>query len=119
MLRRTVWAAGAVAGLLAASVGPAAAAPAPAADTCPYPYVCLFKNGVRIGQFQDVTTGYQALPSRPTGTAASPLHVINTRNDDVAYLRWSTGSTVCLPPKTENPVIGTLTDIRISSSATC
>ncbi|MEU6106855.1 hypothetical protein ACWEJ7_21300 [Streptomyces albidoflavus] len=117
MLRRTVWALSAAVGLLAASAGTAAAAPA--ADTCPYPYVCLFKDGVRIGQFQDVTSGYQNLPSRPTGTESSKIHVVNTRNDDVAYIRWSGGSTACLPPKYDTYFTGTLTGIRISSSATC
>jgi hypothetical protein len=115
-------------GLLAVSVGTAAAAPASpasgaatarAAASCAYPYVCLFKDGVRIGQFQDVTSGFQSLPSRPTGTAGSPVTVTNTRHDDVAYIRFSNGSTVCLPPEYTTNFTGTLTGIRISSSATC
>ncbi|MFD0497591.1 hypothetical protein [Streptomyces rhizosphaericus] len=94
----------AAAGILAASAGTAvavpAAAPASAAASCAYPYVCLFKDGVRIGQFQDVTSGFQSLPSKPTGTASSPITVTNTRHDDVAYIRFNTGTTVCLPRNT-------------------
>ncbi|GDY54377.1 hypothetical protein SVIO_050000 [Streptomyces violaceusniger] len=74
--------------------------PASAAASCAYPYVCLFKDGVRIGQFQDVTSGFQSLPSKPTGTASSPITVTNTRHDDVAYIRFNTGTTVCLPRST-------------------
>ncbi|MFF9346291.1 hypothetical protein [Streptomyces sp. NPDC014734] len=88
-----------------------------AADTCAYPYVCLFKNGVKIGQFQDVTSTWQNLPSKPSGPG---LVVQNTRNDDVAHIRWSDGATTCIPPKSSFGVTGgTLTGIRISSAATC
>ncbi|ESP98912.1 Hypothetical protein B591_12168 [Streptomyces sp. GBA 94-10 4N24] len=88
-----------------------------AADTCSYPYVCLFKNGTRIGQFQDVTSGFQNLPSRPSGPN---LVVQNTRNDDVAYIRWSGGTVTCIPPKQSFTVSGgTLTGIRIDSRSTC
>ncbi|MER7063157.1 hypothetical protein AB0F32_07105 [Streptomyces albidoflavus] len=97
-----------------------ASTPAPvraAADTCSYPYVCLFKNGTRIGQFQDVTSGFQDLPSRPSGPN---LVVQNTRNDDVAYIRRANGITTCLPPKTSIGIVsGTLTGIRIDSRSTC
>lgn len=94
-------------------------APVRAADTCSYPYVCLFKNGTKIGQFQDVTSGYQDLPSRPTGPN---LVVQNTRNDDVAYIRRASGVVTCIPPKTSvnyGNNSGTLTGIRIDSRATC
>ncbi|MDI6413621.1 hypothetical protein QLX52_32970 [Streptomyces albus] len=88
-----------------------------AADTCSYPYVCFFKNGVKIGQFQDVTSTWQNLPSKPSGPG---LVVQNTRNDDVAYIRWSGGATTCIPPKSNFTVSGgTLTGVRISSAATC
>ncbi|MGW0933289.1 hypothetical protein [Streptomyces sp. NPDC002644] len=88
-----------------------------AADTCSYPYVCFFKNGVKIGQFQDVTSTWQDLPSRPSGPG---LVVQNTRNDDVAYIRWSGGATTCIPPNSSFTVTGgTLTGVRISSAATC
>lgn len=109
-----------VAAQTAASASTSAPASAPvraAADTCSYPYVCLFKNGTRIGQFQDVTSGFQDLPSRPSGPN---LVVQNTRNDDVAYIRRANGITTCLPPKTSIGIVsGTLTGIRIDSRSTC
>ncbi|MBO1287176.1 hypothetical protein J3368_24220 [Streptomyces sampsonii] len=109
-----------VAAQTAASASASAPTPAPvraAADTCSYPYVCLFKNGTRIGQFQDVTSGFQDLPSRPSGPN---LVVQNTRNDDVAYIRRANGITTCLPPKTSIGIVsGTLTGIRIDSRSTC
>ncbi|WP_165395481.1 hypothetical protein [Streptomyces albidoflavus] len=105
---------------VAAQTAASASAPAPvraAADICSYPYVCLFKNGTRIGQFQDVTSGFQDLPSRPSGPN---LVVQNTRNDDVAYIRRANGITTCLPPKTSIGIVsGTLTGIRIDSRSTC
>lgn len=101
----------------ASTSAPASAPVRAAADTCSYPYVCLFKNGTRIGQFQDVTSGFQDLPSRPSGPN---LVVQNTRNDDVAYIRRANGITTCLPPKTSIGVVsGTLTGIRIDSRSTC
>lgn len=109
-------------GVSVAAQATAVAATGPAAvkavvDTCAYPYVCLFKNGVRIGQFQDVTSTWQNLPSRPSGPG---LVVQNTRHDDVAYIRWSGGATTCIPPNSSfNVSSGTLTGIRISSAATC
>lgn len=109
-----------VAAQTAASASTSAPASAPvraAADTCSYPYVCLFKNGTRIGQFQDVTSGFQDLPSRPSGPN---LVVQNTRNEDVAYIRRANGITTCLPPRTSIGVVsGTLTGIRIDSRSTC
>ncbi len=107
-----------VAAQTAASASAPASAPVrAAADTCSYPYVCLFKNGTRIGQFQDVTSGFQDLPSRPSGPN---LVVQNTRNDDVAYIRRANGITTCLPPKTSIGIVsGTLTGIRIDSRSTC
>ncbi|WP_254407503.1 hypothetical protein [Streptomyces sp. GMY02] len=84
--------------------------------TCSYPYVCFIKNGTIIGRFQDVTSYWQALPSKPQ----APLSVVNTRHDDVAYIRWTTGATACLPPQsTFNVTGGTLDAVRISSSSTC
>ncbi|WP_438453264.1 hypothetical protein [Streptomyces asiaticus] len=92
---------------------------ATAAPACPYPYVCIYKDDARIGMFQDVTSTWQNLPSRPTGPN---LHVVNTRKDDVAYIRQSDGTITCIAP---NSSFGfpysqpALTGIRISSEATC
>ncbi|MFE7671502.1 hypothetical protein ACFU5N_04720 [Streptomyces albidoflavus] len=94
-----------------------ASAPVRVADTCSYPYVCIFKNGTKIGQFQDVTSAYQNLASRPSGPN---LVVQNTRNDDVAYVRRTTGIVYCILPKKSLTIAsGTLTGIRIDSRATC
>ncbi|GAA2626422.1 hypothetical protein [Streptomyces vastus] len=102
-------------GGLIAGAAPAAAAPSGAQATCPYPYACIIKNGSIIGRFRDVTSGWQNLPSRPRG----PLQVVNTRNDDVVYIRYSSGSTACITPNTTWSTSSTLTGIRISSSSTC
>lgn len=99
----------------------AAAAPAGAAGqgtdaTCAYPYVCFIKNNSIIGQFKDVTSTWQALPSKPAG----PLSVVNTRHDDVAYIRWVGGATTCIPPEGSfNVTGGQLDAVRISSAASC
>ncbi|GAA0922362.1 hypothetical protein [Streptomyces thermoalcalitolerans] len=87
-----------------------------AAATCPYPYVCFIKNGSIIGRFKDVTSTWQPLPSKPS----APLTVVNTRHDDVAYIRWVNGATACLPPESAFDVTGgQLNAVRISSSSTC
>lgn len=110
-----------VTGLMAVSAGTAVAVPTSAsilpraAASCAYPYVCLFKDGLKIGQFQDVTTDWQPLPSQPSGT----ITITNTRLDDTAHIRFSTGSTICLPPEYTIDVAGPLTGIRISTAATC
>lgn len=102
-------------GGLIAGAAPVAAAPSGAQATCPYPYACVVKNGNIIGRYKEVTSGWQNMPSRPTG----PLQVVNTRNDDVVYLRYSTGSVVCIVPNSTWSTSNTLTGIRISSSSTC
>jgi hypothetical protein len=102
--------------LLAGGTVTARAAEQSATATCSYPYVCFIKNGTVIGRFKDVTSGWQALPSKPS----APLSVVNTRHDDVAYIRWVGGSTACLPPQsTFNVSGGQLDAVRISSAATC
>ncbi|MFE4173936.1 hypothetical protein ACFRR7_18125 [Streptomyces sp. NPDC056909] len=108
-------------GLLAISVtgalltGTAGAAEQGSKATCLYPYVCVIKNNNIIGQFQDLTGGWQFLPSKP----AAPLTVVNTRNSAVS-IRWTTGTTACLPPSsTIGFITGQLDAVRISSSTTC
>ncbi|MFE7122982.1 hypothetical protein [Streptomyces sp. NPDC057617] len=96
--------------------GPASAASATTAS-CAYPYVCIqrLSDGAIIGRFQDVTSGFQSLPSRP-----SNVNIINTRHDDVAYIRYANGSQACVAPDSTFSITGyVLTGIRISSSATC
>ena len=74
---------------------PAAAAGA----VCPYPYVCFYsghygESGSTInGKFQVVTSGFQPI----TGTSRFSSSIVNTRHDDVAYVRFSDNKVICLP----------------------
>ncbi|MEW2065607.1 hypothetical protein [Streptomyces sp. NPDC007346] len=100
-----------LAGATLASAAPANAAPSGIAD-CPYPYVCLYDSQTKrkVGQFKDITSGYQAITNRT-------YHVKNTRYDDVAYFRHFS-SYVCIAPRavTDLPAVN---GIRISSEAKC
>lgn len=88
---------------------------------CPYPYVCFYVDehaydaGTPITKYRDVTSSYQTVRSRPH------YHVVNTRNDDVAYLRLQDGNSICLPPNYETVLANaySVTGIKISSSSTC
>lgn len=91
-------------------------------STCPYPYVCFYNSldyyGNYFQRYQDVTSSYQSVPAR-----SGYLTVVNTRNDDVAYVRYVfNGRTEvkCLRPSSSFTVTdGRATGIRISSSSTC
>ncbi|MDN3056774.1 MULTISPECIES: hypothetical protein [Streptomyces] len=116
-LARAVCATAVLGTTVALGTGPVSAAPAATTASCAYPYVCIqrISDGVIIGRFQDVTSGYQDLPSRP-----SNVTIINTRHDDVAYIRYANGSKSCVAPNDSLAISGyVLTGIRISSSATC
>ncbi|MEW2067470.1 hypothetical protein [Streptomyces sp. NPDC007346] len=110
-------AAGALA--LAAGLVTASATDAEAAvPACPYPYVCFYDSkGAKTGQFQDVTSGYQSV-----GSSSGAARVYNTRNDDVAHIRYSDGYVRCIKPK-QNVGISRastkITGIKISWSASC
>lgn len=88
---------------------------------CPYPYVCFYVDehaydaGTPIAKYRDVTSSYQTVRSRPH------YHVVNTRNDDVAYLRLQDGNSICLDPNSETVFTNAyrVTGIKISSSSTC
>ncbi|MFF5185340.1 hypothetical protein ACFY30_16385 [Streptomyces sp. NPDC000345] len=117
------------AGIAGASVAVAAMslAGAPAAHAedptqgCPYPYVCFYVDddayiaGRPIAKYRDVTSSYQTVRSRPH------YYVLNTRNDDVAYLRLQDGTSICLRPNSSTMFTNaySVTGIRISSSSTC
>jgi hypothetical protein len=113
-----------------------AAEPAAAAGpACPYPYVCFYtghygESGSTInGKFQVVTSGYQAI----TASTRYSDSIVNTRHDDVAYVRFSDGKVVCLPHAvlsggtwyatsydTDNDFPQRyINGVRISSSPTC
>ncbi|MDL5205897.1 hypothetical protein [Streptomyces sp. ALI-76-A] len=88
---------------------------------CPYPYVCFYvddqawRAGTPIAKYRDVTSSYQTVRPRPH------YRVVNTRNDDVAYLRLQDGKSICLSVNTETMFTNaySVTGIRISSSPTC
>ncbi|WP_262418391.1 hypothetical protein [Streptomyces sp. SP2-10] len=93
----------------------------PPTQGCPYPYVCFYVDndallaGRPISKYKDVTSGYQAVTPRPH------YGVLNTRNDDVVYLRLQSGGSICLEPNTQTVFANAyrVNGIRISSSSTC
>ncbi|MGY0235132.1 hypothetical protein [Longispora urticae] len=107
----------------AVAMEPAAAAGAPA---CPYPYVCFYSGDLEnpasqiTGRYQVVTSGYQSI----TGSSMNARAIVNTRHDDVAYLRFTDGKVVCIWPggmydtSNDHPM-RKINGVRISSSATC
>ncbi|MEU4871655.1 hypothetical protein [Streptomyces sp. NPDC021608] len=103
------------------ATGASAAAAESPTHGCPYPYVCFYvdehawDSGTPVAKYRDVTSSYQTVRSRPH------YHVVNTRNDDVAYLRLQDGSSICLPPNSETAFTNaySVTGIRISTSSTC
>lgn len=108
------------AGSLALAAAPAHAAPKtplPWFD-CKYPYACVYNSDVDIiGRYQDVTSGFQSI------TSTGVYYALNTRNDDVVYIRFTNGDVVCLPANDKSlwylRDIGIPNGIRISSSDTC
>ncbi|MFG2130850.1 hypothetical protein ACGFNV_23950 [Streptomyces sp. NPDC048751] len=88
---------------------------------CPYPYVCFYVDGdaliagTPLSKYRDVTSDYQAVTPRPH------YGVLNTRNDDVVYLRLQGGGSICLGPNTQTVFANSykVNGIRISSSSKC
>lgn len=118
--RKAIWAVtgtAMVAGALATMVTPAAAAPP---GDCPYPRVCLYNSAwVRTGAFQDVTSGWQNIPAGSPSYGAK--YTYNSRNDDVAYFRYTNGRVGCVEPHrtADLRALGIVNGIRISSEAHC
>ncbi|MFJ4473166.1 hypothetical protein ACIP2X_37530 [Streptomyces sp. NPDC089424] len=127
-LRRRLTSA-AAAGVMAAAAlvfGGAQPAAADQIGTCPYPKVCLYNSTTYTGNYyasyQVVTNYYQVPPSR-----RQPITVVNTRNDDIAWVRYvafGNQFTTCLTPGARlyvNPAGGnaTVTGIMINSASTC
>ncbi|MEU9473145.1 hypothetical protein AB0D78_42700 [Streptomyces avermitilis] len=122
VIRKAAALAGAAVAVAAMSVtGASAAQTESPTHGCPYPYVCFYVDenawdaGTPIAKYRDVTSSYQTVTSRPH------YHVVNTRNDDVAYLRLQDGNSICLMPNFETVFANaySVTGIRISSSSTC
>lgn len=118
--RAVAWAAACV-GLTAASLfvvaAPASAAPP---GDCPWPRVCLYNSGwVRTGAYQDITSGWQNISS--SSSAYGAYYTYNSRNDDVAYFRFTNGRVGCVEPRRTANLrgIGIVNGIRISSEARC
>ncbi|MES9520820.1 hypothetical protein [Streptomyces capoamus] len=88
---------------------------------CPYPYVCFYVDndallaGHPLSKYRDVTSAYQAVTPRPH------YGVLNTRNDDVVYLRLQSGGSICLAPNQQTVFTDSyvVNGIKISSSSTC
>ncbi|PRW64729.1 hypothetical protein [Actinopolyspora mortivallis] len=89
------------------------AAPAQALS-CPYPYVCLYDpdSGNRVGQFQDVTSGWQYITE-------DDYLFKNTRNDDVVYFLTGGGDVFCIPPNQDGWTQGSVKALRISWESEC
>jgi hypothetical protein len=110
--------------LTTAAVGALAGTPASADSSdftdCAYPYVCLYKVGDdslwhKTGQFRDVTAEWQNLTvSRGAQT------LVNTRHDDVVYVKHVDGSVGCFPAENDRGgEIAPIIAIRISWSGNC
>lgn len=110
--------------VLAAAAVVAMATPASAStrEGCTYPRVCFYLTEADYfanhptASYQDVTSGWQILGSQSRGAP----WIVNTRNDDVAYLHYTNGSTHCVLPNFDRFNGGLIVDkVRISSSSTC
>ncbi|MCC5477317.1 hypothetical protein [Streptomyces barringtoniae] len=90
------------------------AASSAARPTCPYPYVCFYNGNTMTGKFKD--TGYwQSL-----GASRNAKGAVNTRHDDVAYVRFSNHPAICMKPGEGWAFNGAHpTQVYISSSSTC
>lgn len=108
-----------------ASAQPASSAPravsadahtasAAARPRCPYPYVCFYNGNTMTGKFKD--TGYW----QKLGASRKSKGAVNTRHDDVAYVRFSDYHTICMKPR-EGWAFGSAhpTYVYISKSSTC
>ncbi|WP_230194670.1 hypothetical protein [Streptomyces coriariae] len=122
VIRKAASFAGVSVAVAAISVTGASAAYAEApTHGCPYPYVCFYVDnnallaGTPISKYKDVTSTYQAVTPRPH------YGVMNTRNDDVVYLRLQDGTSICLPPNNSTVFANaySVTGIKISSRSTC
>lgn len=86
---------------------------------CNYPSACLYNaSEAKIGDFKVVTSGYQTLYS------TNVYYGVNTRNDDVVYIRYTNGDEACMGSGNPNLVwnlraFGVPNGIRISSESVC
>ncbi|MER7172885.1 hypothetical protein [Streptomyces mesophilus] len=128
-IRRSAIVVGAASLAAASSLALAPSVTAAEAPTkgCAYPRVCFYLKKADYdansptAAFQDVTSTWQNLGSSSRGAD----FVVNTRNDDVAYLRVQNNYgdvwTECMSPNSSRyySTPYTLTGIRISTSSSC
>jgi hypothetical protein len=95
-----------------------AAAQASARSGCHYPQVCVYVGGQMShpsGRFVDVTSYWQYL-----GQSFGGDGVMNTRHDDVVYIKTTSGKVFCIRPGRQAGLYsGGITAIRISWLASC
>ncbi|MCD7440533.1 hypothetical protein K4B79_20185 [Streptomyces lincolnensis] len=89
-----------------------------AALGCAYPYACVYDfNRNLIEDYREVTSGWQSLPN------SNVWHAVNSRNDDVVYIRHTDGLVACLPAGHPERVYRLYNHvpngIRIDSSSSC
>ncbi|MCT4353639.1 hypothetical protein M5362_10915 [Streptomyces sp. Je 1-79] len=115
-------------GVIGATAALVTASPASAAaPACPYPYVCFYNvddlnhpAAKMTGKYQVVTSGWQWF----TGSSYGADLVVNTRNDDVAYVHMSNGTVICVENNSRHSFINDeplryADGVRISSAANC
>lgn len=117
-LRRKLSVAASAVALSGAVVMTGASGAEAAAWGCAYPYVCTYDyNGNMIEDYKAVTSGFQTISS------TNVYHAVNSRNDDVAYIRHTNGLIACLPAGHPERVYKLYSyvpnGIRIDSSASC
>ncbi|MFC7614428.1 hypothetical protein ACFQV2_13755 [Actinokineospora soli] len=62
---------------------------------CEWPYACLYNSaGTKVSQYKAVTSGWQSF------SRTDVYYGVNTRNDDVVYIRFTNGRVACLPAGT-------------------
>ncbi len=112
---------GMVGATAAAATIPVVAAPSAHADSayrCNYPEVCFYADpnvqSAIVARFQVVTSSWQYLQYPNTGYA-----VVNTRNDDVAYVLQSDGKVLCVKPNGSFGSGERVVAVRIDSRSTC
>ncbi|OKI57955.1 hypothetical protein A6A27_06850 [Micromonospora sp. CB01531] len=107
--------------LMSGAAVTATATPAEAAAlNCPYPYTCLYDfNKVMMHRYQVVTSTFQSVSD-----GADVAYGVNSRNDDVVFVRYTNGLVRCMPAGTPNTIYdvgyyGVTNGIRIDSSSSC
>ncbi|MFD6567028.1 hypothetical protein [Micromonospora profundi] len=119
-LRRALQASATAALMTAAGLAVTSAPAQAAALGCPYPYTCLYDFEKNLDhRYQVVTSGFQSVSN-----GAAVVYGVNSRNDDVVYVRYTNGLIRCMPSGQPNKIydvgyFGITNGIRIDSASTC